>query len=393
MINFYDSLGVSGGLNISANTTTNAIYVSQLGVGNAMLIEDSVNPDATPFIINSGGSVNIGRIEYLETSSGTKPKLQVNNSTSQIPFSGLPFTTNFIVQGFTNNNIGFFTTDNNTSQVYFGTPSSVYGAKLSWYYTGSTFDLSTQTTGGTLTFGTDQGIERMKIQSDGNVGIGTSNPSETLDVSGKTKTVNLQITSGATDGYILKSDTNGNASWVDPNTTLPPTLNYGLFAQTGNSTPITNTVVETTLLDGGVGTLTVPANGFQVGDSFKIELAGHISCNSAATLRIRIKSGAVILGDTGVVAMDTATNKHWNVKALFTIRALGAAGAASIATGGVFSYSKTSGNNFEGFDFSTVNNTTFDTTTSNTLDVTAEWGAANVVDTIYSEVFVLNKIY
>ena len=106
MTNFYDSLGVSGGLNISANSTTDAIYVSQLGTGNAMLIEDSANPDLTPFIINSGGSVNIGRIEYLETSSGTKAKLQVNNSTSQIPFSGLPFTTNFIVQGFSNNNIG-----------------------------------------------------------------------------------------------------------------------------------------------------------------------------------------------------------------------------------------------------------------------------------------------
>ena len=33
----------------------------------------------------------------------------------------------------------------------------------------------------------------------------------------------------------------------------------GLFVQTGNSTPITNTIVETTLINGGIGTLTVPA--------------------------------------------------------------------------------------------------------------------------------------
>jgi hypothetical protein len=191
MTNIYDSLGINGGLNISADSTTDAIYISQLGTGNAVLIEDSSNPDASPFIINSGGSVNIGRIEYLATSGGTQSKLQVNNSTSQIPSSGLPFTTNFIVQGFNNNNIGFFTTDINTSQLYFGTPSSVYGAKLSWRYTGGTFDLSTQTTGGTITFGTDQGLERMRIQSDGNVGIGTTAATSTLTVNGSLSATTL----------------------------------------------------------------------------------------------------------------------------------------------------------------------------------------------------------
>ena len=46
-----------------------------------------------------------------------------------------------------------------------------------------------------------------------NVGIGTSTPSEKLEVSGKTKTTNFQMTSGATNGYILTSDGSGNASW------------------------------------------------------------------------------------------------------------------------------------------------------------------------------------
>jgi hypothetical protein len=49
--------------------------------------------------------------------------------------------------------------------------------------------------------------------STGNVGIGTTTPSEKLDVSGKTKTIDFQMTSGATAGYVLTSDASGNASW------------------------------------------------------------------------------------------------------------------------------------------------------------------------------------
>ena len=47
----------------------------------------------------------------------------------------------------------------------------------------------------------------------GTVGVGTDSPSEKLDVSGKTKTINFQMTSGATAGYVLTSDASGNASW------------------------------------------------------------------------------------------------------------------------------------------------------------------------------------
>ena len=167
----------------------------------------------------------------------------------------------------------------------------------------------------------------------------------------------------------------------------------GLYAQTVSSDPITNTTVESSLISTGVGTLSVPANGFQVGDSFHAKLIGHISCNGAATIRLRIKSGTIVLADTGVIALDAATNKHWEINVYFTIRALGAAGVASIASGGIFSYIKNSGTNFEGTNFSIINNTTFDTTVSNTLKVTAEWGAANAADSIYSEIFTLTKTY
>jgi hypothetical protein len=52
-------------------------------------------------------------------------------------------------------------------------------------------------------------------RSTGYVGIGNSSPAQPLDVNGTTKTTNFQMTSGATNGYVLQSDANGNASWVN----------------------------------------------------------------------------------------------------------------------------------------------------------------------------------
>lgn len=50
-----------------------------------------------------------------------------------------------------------------------------------------------------------------------NVGINNTNPQAKLDVNGKTKTTTLQVTSGATAGYVLTSlDSNGNATWSAP---------------------------------------------------------------------------------------------------------------------------------------------------------------------------------
>ena len=166
-----------------------------------------------------------------------------------------------------------------------------------------------------------------------------------------------------------------------------------LYTQTSSSAPVTNTTVETSLLDGGLGTLSVPANMFQVGDSFKAVLTGHISSVNNHTLRIRIKTGSVILADTGVITMPATSTNHWKLDIDFTIRALGVAGVAKIASGGSFSYNKTASNAFEGVNFSVENTTTFDTTVNNTLSITAQWGTASASDSIYSEIFTLNKTY
>lgn len=66
--------------------------------------------------------------------------------------------------------------------------------------------------------GNSGSAERVRITSSGNVGIATTAPSEKLEVNGKTKTTNLQVTNGATNGYVLQSDASGNSTWVNPTT-------------------------------------------------------------------------------------------------------------------------------------------------------------------------------
>lgn len=169
--------------------------------------------------------------------------------------------------------------------------------------------------------------------------------------------------------------------------------NYGLFNQTGSSTVITNTTTETSLLDGGVGTLLVPANGFTAGDAYHAILTGTLSAQNNNNLRIRIKANSVILADSGNITMAGADAEPWKMEVYFSINAIGAAGVANIATGGTFMYTKDASTDFQGINFSTVNSSTFDTTVNNTLTITAQWGTANSGNSIYSQIFTLNKTF
>jgi hypothetical protein len=187
--------------------------------------------------------------------------------------------------------------------------------------------------------------------------------------------------------------TNGSGKTI---VTIPgnvPSTSYGLYAQTVNGPSVTG-IAEQSIIGAGVGTLLVPANVFSIGDSFTASLDGKISCVGTATLHIHVKTVAgVILADTGIIAMETVTSKSWLLTLYFTVRTLGVAGVASISSGGLFSYIKNSGTNFEGYILSNINTTTFDTTVNNQLVITAQFNTGNAGNTIQSYNFTLQKIY
>lgn len=181
---------------------------------------------------------------------------------------------------------------------------------------------------------------------------------------------------------------------INVTSTENPTMNYGLFVQTANSTTITATTTEGTLIDGGLGSLTVPANTFVAGDTYKVELAGLISAHNNDTIRIRLKAASILLADSGTLTLPGMTNQVFSISAVFTVRTIGAAGVASLVTMAQFhTLKKQAGGSQEGFAWNTINNTTFDTTISNTLNITAQFSSSHVQNSIYSDLLVLNKTY
>ena len=171
-------------------------------------------------------------------------------------------------------------------------------------------------------------------------------------------------------------------------------LRAGKFTMLTPSTNVTGTG-EQSILDGtGLGSLSVPPNGFSVGDTFRVTLRGYLGAHNNDTLSVNIyTNGTTLLASTGAMSMPTITSKAFELVVDFVIGAIGGAMVASVTLVGGISYNKDSANIYEGQDFVSVNNTTFDTTIPNLLDVKAQFSSSNPANEIQSFIGILEKTY
>lgn len=145
-----------------------ALRITQLGTGNALVVEDSTNPDSSPFVVDASGNVGIGTsspqraLNVVANSSstsigGSTAVAQIGNSNS----SALGLTAGIELFASAAPSSG----NENRS-------AGIYGVYESYNASGNAGALSFATNPA----GTTSVVERMRITSNGAICVGTSGP-------------------------------------------------------------------------------------------------------------------------------------------------------------------------------------------------------------------------
>ena len=170
----------------------------------------------------------------------------------------------------------------------------------------------------------------------------------------------------------------------------------GLSSSTSNSAILTASTAEQSILGlTSVGSRTAPADTFKQGDAYTATLAGNFSSNNGDNLTLRLKGGvgATTTLSTLIVPLNASTNKYFELEINFVVRQIGVATTADLAINYDFSYNQNSGGNFQGERLCEINNTNFDTTINNELEITAQFSSTSANNSIEAILGTLGKNY
>ena len=236
---------------ISVNTSTDALRITQVGSGNALVVEDSANPDATPTVITATGNLGIGTtspavkldvvgavsatgnitsggilqaLGTVQSSSGADLSLNANGANRDV-FLKVNGTTLMTVQGSTGN-VGIGTTSpatkltinqNNSDAVLIRNADTNYSSLAFGVSTTSGFTYLQSTNSGS---GTIQPLafwvgasERARIDADGQFLLGTTSTTPITGFSGTAKGITVQSSYPAI-ALVDSDDTTNFISWL-----------------------------------------------------------------------------------------------------------------------------------------------------------------------------------
>ncbi|MFU8844310.1 MAG: hypothetical protein ACNA7V_10945 [Bacteroidales bacterium] len=173
--------------------------------------------------------------------------------------------------------------------------------------TGATLWLGTKQYGMKATYGklefktSDNG---RYVFNEGNVGIGTANPTQILEVNGTFKTGGFMMAGGAGDGKVLTSDASGQAAWTDSQWT---DSGNNIFRQNGNVGIGTSNPTEKFEIDGNIRVNSLVFNNPDSQENFITEKYEPLIYGS--------KSGGEIGGSSSLIlqAGGTPTNNNRHI--------------------------------------------------------------------------------
>ena len=168
------------------------------------------------------------------------------------------------------------------------------------------------------------------------------------------------------------------------------TPSRSLYVGLSNSAIYTGSGEQSLLPLTGQGSLSVPANGFKVGDSYCLVMAGEILLGDGNDdFTLKVYQNGTVLGDITVTLENTAAGvSFWEAEVDFTVRAIGATG--SMCTNLDFTFNKNITKDFKGSRHVTI--TTLDTTTISSLSVTGEIVGQNN-SSLVTNMMILHKVF
>ena len=245
---------------LSVNSTSDALRITQTGTGNALLVEDSANPDSTPFVVNADGRVVIGTTTPI-TAAGVNAGLQTHGAglsfgSIQASVSAADSTSaGSLYLAKSRGAIGAFDVVSNGDTLgvmnFVGADGSAYirGASIQAAVDGTpgTNDMPGRLVFSTTADGSSTPTERMRIRNQGSIGIGTTGDASIglrvgKAVTGATSSVQIQAL-GA-----IQSDVTANGSYYTTSASTQATsftltnLNHFSAAQStiGAGSTVTN---------------------------------------------------------------------------------------------------------------------------------------------------------
>jgi hypothetical protein len=178
---------VQPGVVISGSSTGDALRITQTGTGNALVVEDSANPDATPFVVDANGRVGIGSAPLYSVDG-----LSIYAATS---FSPQSFSRSAASDGSASyfnfekvRGSSIVQSGDDLGTIAFRGFDGTQQLNAAWIMaevdgTPGTNDMPGRLVFATTADGAVSPTERMRLDSSGNVGIGTGAPAARFAVS------------------------------------------------------------------------------------------------------------------------------------------------------------------------------------------------------------------